>query len=66
MAPLGQSRNGELYHEPKDETKSQIMQEFKLYLGRTSSAWRFMIEPIQPRIAAHGFPLLHIAHKLKK
>ena len=66
MAPLGQSRNGELYHEPKDETKSQIMQEFTLYFGRTSNAWRFMIEPIQPRIAAHGFPPLHIAHKLKK
>ena len=66
MAPLGQSRNGELYHEPKDETKSQIMQEFDRYLGRTSRTPRFMIHPIQPRIAAHGFPLLHIAHKLKK
>ena len=35
MAPLGQSRNGELYHEPKDETKSQTKQRFDRYEGRT-------------------------------
>ena len=54
MVPLGQSRNGELYHEPKDETKSQTKQEFDRYDRRTLKVRRFMIHPIHPRIA-HRF-----------